>query len=294
MRRGSVLFAVIGLGTAIWPAATAAQSGDACLDPAAVDDADVVRHADALADPALCIAERTVNENGLVWRLVTIANVATPGPLWAVPHDEEDAGFAGAVYAVLRYGGTVVAIENDGERLVSGLDPNHVFAADAAAAETCELAAPWPDYVAAFLNAHDPSYPVVGLHSNWDGYLEAGGLGSISAYRDDDKMRPFPSEVAEGRFADEDTIAMLVGRSLPDESDAARGAVEWLNAAGIHVIFRHVTPDNNGCTLADYLTLGDLGFYINLEVEHDDAETMPALIDRAMQFIDSAAFAGML
>lgn len=256
-----------------------------CLDPAAIADADIAGHSEALSDPALCLFTTEIAENGIRWQLVTIANREMAGPLWAVPHDEEDAAFAGAVYAVRRYGGTVIAIENGEQRLVGNLDPNHVFAAERATATVCGLDDPWPRYVAAFLNDRDPAYPVIGLHTNWDGYLEAGGLGSISAFRDDEKMRPFPSAVAEGRFADEDTIAMLVGLAAPADSDDVRRAIESLNEDGVHVIYRHVTPDNNGCTLADYLTLGDLSFYINLEVEHGDAETMPALIDRAIDLL---------
>ena len=260
-----------------------------CLDPATHDDADVLRLAAALADPALCIGEVRVTENGRDWRLIVIANTATPGPLWAVPHDDEDAGFTTAVAAVLRYGGTIVAVENGGARLVGGQDPNLAFAADAAAAGVCPGArAVAPAYVAAFLAPWDRRFPVIGLHSNWDGHLAGGGLGAISVRRADAKMIPFPSAVATGRFADEDTIAMLVSARLPAANAAGQATVRLLNEAGVHVIYRHVTPANNECTLADYLTLNRLGPYINLEVEHGDAATQAVLVDRLMLFL--AAF----
>ncbi len=107
-------------------------------------------------------------------------------------------------------------------------------------------------------------------------------------------MIPFASPVADGRFADEDTIAMIVSETLPAENEAGRMAIDWLNANGVHVIYRHVTNDNNGCTLADFLTLNRLGSYFNLEVEHGDVETQPVLIDRLMEFLVSDAYHGML
>lgn len=266
-----------------------------CLDPALVDDADFVDHIEALSNPSFCIRLDRFEENGLAWRIVTIRNLAQPGPLWAVPHDEEDAAFVSALYALEHYGGVAVVIENAGERLVGGFDPNHLFAADDASAKLCEsVGSPAPRYVEAFLRDWNAAYPVIALHSNWDGYAGAGGLGTISINLNDDKMIPFPSAVAEGRFADEDTIAMLVGTVDPAASSNAEAAIDWFNRHGVHVIYRLVTPENNGCTLADYVTLNRLGSYINLEVEHGDASTQAVLIDKAMTFFASPAFRGML
>ena len=108
-----------------------------CLAPGTVGDADVARHAADLADPALCISERIVEDGDTTWRLVVIDNAGTPGPLWAVPHDEEDEAFAAGVRAVRLYGGTMVAIENADARLVDGKDPNQYFARTPEAAATC-------------------------------------------------------------------------------------------------------------------------------------------------------------
>jgi len=286
----ALLAALLGTGTGV-----AQDSEPACRDATAELDADFEAYLGALNSPDLCLTAETFTENELDWRLITVRHRSEPGPLWAVPHDEEDEAFAGALYAVQRYGGAAVIVENGEQRLVGGFDPNHLFATTDSAAETCETVGTLsPRYVEAFLRAWNPAFPVIGLHSNWDGHNEAGGLGTISVYRDDDKMRPFPSEAATDRFADEDTVAMLVGRELPEDNANSAAAVSWLNARGVHVIFRHVTEENNGCTLADYLTLNELGFYINLEVERGDFDTQPQLIDRAIEFLESAAFTGLL
>lgn len=276
---------------ALWLIPGHAQTpvNEACLTPAAIDDADVAAHATELAAASLCLSVRTVEENGIAWTFVIVANREVEGPLWYVPHDEEDEGFSGGVYAVLRYGGTMVAVENRERRLVAGVDPNRIFAVDPAAAAVCG-SVPAPLYVGAIMDHRSPDYPVIGLHSNWDGYVEAGGLGTISVRRPDDKMIPFPSTLGTGRMADEDTIVMLVGAASPAGDPAADAAVAWFNSRGAHVIYRHVTEANNQCTLADYLTLKRIAPYVNLEVEHGDFTTQPELIDRVMSFISSSAY----
>ena len=282
------------LALALWPHPAFAGADD-CLAPERVVDADVTRNATALANPALCLEVHRVEENGVDWRLTVVRNRDRPGPLWAVPHDEEDVAFTNGVYAVQHYGGVMVAIENNERRLADGLDPNQIFATTAAAAAVCPGArAPAPKYVAAFLDEWSRGFPVVGLHTNWDGYAGAGGLGTISVRRADDKMIPFASTVGAGRLADEDTITMLVGTRAPNERDAARRAIGWFNDRGAHVIYRHVSEANNGCTLADYLTLNRLGPYFNLEVEHGDSDTQARLIDLLVEFLASPEYPGML
>jgi hypothetical protein len=224
-----------------------------------------------------------------------IRNLELPGPLWAVPHDDEDAAFATGVYALRRYGGVMVALENGERRLVGNVDPNQIYATTQLEADVCPGAsAPAPLYVGAYLDEWDRAFPAIGLHSNLDGYLEGGGRGNISIRRPDEKMIPFPSPIAAGRLADEDTLAMLVSLRPPAENPAGRGAVSWFNERGVHVLYRYVTPENNECTLADYLTLNRLGPYVTLEVEHGDANTEAALLDVLMRFFASPAYPGML
>ena len=268
---------------------------EACLDPATVADADFAALLPALADPVLCISEMRFSENGADWHLLIIRNVSLAGPLWAVPHDEEDAAFVTGVGAVRRFGGVMVVVENGEERMNAGRDPNRVFALTPAAAEICPGApAPAPLHVAAHLDRWDRAFPIIGLHTNWDGYLGAGGLGTISVRRPDEKMIPFPSPIAVGRMADEDTVVMLFSTRPPEQYEVGRSAVNWFNDSGAHVIYRYVTPENNECTLGDFLTLDGLAPYFNLEVEYGDATTHAALLDILMEFIASPSYRGML
>lgn len=290
--RFGCLLALIILGSS---ARLAVAQPAVCLAPGTVADADVARHAADLADPALCITERIVEDGDTIWRLVVIDNAGTPGPLWAVPHDEEDEAFAAGVRAVRLYGGTMVAIENADARLVDGKDPNQYFARTPEAAATCPATGgASAAYVEAFLADWNRRFPVIGLHANWDGYLAAGGLGEISVRRTDAKMIPFPSPVATGRLADEDTIVMLVSTILPADNARGQAAVGWFSERGVHVIYRHVTPSNNGCTLADYLTLNALGPYVNIEVEHGDPVTAHTLVDIVMEYFGRPESPGML
>jgi hypothetical protein len=289
-----VAAAIAGLGFCFCLGAATAQPG-ACLDPASIAEPDIAGAAAALSDPSLCISEKRFTENGIDWRLFVIQNKAWSGPLWAVPHDDEDAGFTAAVYAVATYGGTIVALEADEKRNFGGVDPNHIFRPLAAPPSVCpEAPAGSPVYTAAYLDEWDRAFPVVGLHSNWDGHNGAGGLGTISIYRPDAKMIPFPSTNGEGRLADEDTVLMIPSMAPPEDNPPGMASIAWFNERGVHVLYRKVAGETLDCTFADYLTLDGIGPYFNIEVEHGDAETQKAVIDRLMEFLDSGVYAGML
>ncbi len=265
--------------------APAQQPAGACRATEEFSDLDISLNSAALASAQLCLEQRTFAENGRDWGLTLVRNIFRQGPLWVVPHDDEDAGFLAGLYAVEHYGGALVAVETGEQRLNEGVDPNQIFALTPQAAEICPGAAePAPHYVAAILAERNPAFPVVGLHSNWDGYLEAGGLGSISVLRQDSKMIPFPSASANGRFADEDTVVMLVGTGALERNTQTQAARDWFNAHGAHVIYRLVSADNNECTLADFLALSGVAPYYNLEVEHADAATLVSLTDLLMAF----------
>jgi len=257
----------------------AAAGEDACLDPRSSNDADVVRAAEAIeAAPALCVARKTFEENGIAWRLTTVRNVERPGPLWVVPHDEEDAAFLAGIAAVRERGGAMIAVENREGRMIAGRDPNRLFALSEAAAAVCAIPAA-PLYIAAHFAEWDRAFPVIGLHTNWDGHVGAAGQGTISILRPDVKMVPFPSASATGRFADEDTVVMLPGLHPPGEDVALSAAVAWFNSRGVHVVVRLITAQNNECTIADFLTLGGIAPYVNIEVEFGDLDTEKALVD---------------
>ncbi len=284
----AILLALLTAWSTAGPAAARAES---CLAPLASDDADVLRAADAIeAAPALCLGSRTVAENGLAWRFTIIRNSERPGPLWVVPHDEEDAAFSAGVAAVRSHGGVMIAVENREQRLVAGRDPNRVFALSSEAAATCATPAA-PLYIAAHFDEWDRAFPIIGLHTNWNGHVGAGGQGTISILRPDAKMVPFPSPSALGRFADEDTVVMLPSLHAPADDALLKEAVAWFNGRGVHVLVRLVTPQNNECTIADFLTLDGIAPYLNIEVEFGDLETEKALVDIVWTYLAADAAA---
>ena len=78
-----------------------------------------------LADPALwdglTVTRIEFRDDRTFWRLYRIDNQRKPhGPLWFVPHDNENAAFQAAVYAVRAYGGQVIAVEE--ARSIAGPD----------------------------------------------------------------------------------------------------------------------------------------------------------------------------
>ena len=148
----------------------------------AVDD-DVARHsATAAYFDGLEISEYRFVENGFTWHLIRFRNMAKPdGPLWMVPHDDENAAFDAMIAAVREHGGTGIAVnsgrgslrlqagrgECGGRRSsVAACDPNRNFAAAT------------PLFTAAFLDQRPEHRPVIALHTNSPGFSGDGHGGS--------------------------------------------------------------------------------------------------------------------
>lgn len=271
---------------------TASPTG--CVAPASVADADLSANRAALADAALCVNEQRFEENGVAWHLVTIRNTARSGPLWVVPHDDEDAAFAASLYALERYGGTLVAVEADEEREVGGIDPNRTFRPSRAGSASCPAApAGFPRYARAVLAGWNRSFPVIGMHSNANGFGEGRGAGTISIRRADAGSQPFAAR-GTGRLADEDTLVMIASAAAAEDNPRGLAEIAWFNARGVNVLYNRVGAGIVECTLADYVTLDRIGAYLGIEVEDGDTRTAEALADLLMEFIDSRAYAGML
>ncbi len=265
-----------------------------CLAPAAVADADLSANRAALADARFCVNEQRFEESGVAWHLVTIRNTARSGPLWVVPHDDEDAAFAASLYALGRHGGTLVAVEADEDREVGRIDPNRTFRPSRAGPAACAGApSSFPRYARAVLGAWNRSFPVIGMHSNANGFGEGRGAGTISIRRADARAQPFAAR-GSGRLADEDTMVMIASTAPAETNPRGMAEIEWFNARGVSVLYNRVAADSAECTLADYVTLDRIGAYLGIEVEDGDTRTAEALADLLMEFIDSPAYAGMI
>lgn len=246
-----------------------------CLTPGEVKDRDFQTHAAALSDPSLCITEKKFEEAGLAWHLEVISNTRAPRRvLWVVPHDNEKAAFATALYAVRRYGGTVVAVEANGSRFFGGQDPNRNFDAGG----RCPLQrAPSPLYTSAVLSERG-SGPIVGLHTNSRG-------GPISFGRPPANVEAFsaasPTGGALGSSPD-DTLIFVASTRPPQANPSLLAEVKALNGAGINVFYENVSAANNDCSLSNYAALKGIEGYYNLEVVDGDTAAQMRMVDILM------------
>ena len=132
------------------------------------------------------ISEYRFSENGFNWHLIRFASVAKPdGPMWIVPHDDENAAFDAMIAAIKEHGGIGIAVNsgvgsarqqtgngNCGVRSISATscDPNRNFDAKT------------PLFTSAFLGQRRHQQPVIALHTNPAGFAGdgQGGRGEIT------------------------------------------------------------------------------------------------------------------
>src|ERR1700754_1545628 len=99
------------------------------VDPMAVEDDDFARHRDPVDWRGLAVDRVEFREERARWRLWRIVNLRHPkGPLFFVPHDNENAGFEAGLTLVRKYGGTLIAVDSgiapgaDGVRMNRAVD----------------------------------------------------------------------------------------------------------------------------------------------------------------------------
>jgi len=256
-------------------AASAAPSGG-CLNPARVGDPDIRRNASKLPMSTYCVRLVSFTEGGFPWKIYTIAAKAgRPGPLWAVPHDDEDAAFDTAVYALVKYGGRISTIEAGESRTFRGQDTNRNFGTTASVARGCrQQKAAAKRYTAEFLNGYRRGGLIIALHTNTNGYSGNGGSGSISINRKSSIMRPYKSLIAKGSLADEDNLLLIAGTSLVNQDRKLSNLVEhFTKREGVHVIAEHVSKSKNDCSLSNYVMLTQPGRYYNIETQDGNSRT---------------------
>jgi hypothetical protein len=264
-------FCLVACALALSPvaAALAGQWTAATVENLQTHDDDLARHAD---DPefldGLRVRENRFNENGFDWHLIRFESVAKPdGPLWMVPHDDENAAFDAMIAAIKAYGGVGIAVNSGpgSSRMMRGnglcgvrrstvslCDPNRNF--DSAA----------PLYTAAFLDQRSDGQPVIALHTNSHGFSGdgGGGQGQITildrdAYRRGEIKPRSDGLLAVGPqpvMANYDTLgltAYLASSDRPDDKSAACGRT--LANSGIH--FWHERVGNSDGSMSNYLIL---------------------------------------
>ena len=274
-----LLAAAVPAGAQVPPGPT--QKIATPVDPLEVELDDFRR----LADPELWrdleVQRIEFRDGRTFWRLYRIANLRRgDGPLWLVPHDNENAAFQAAVYAVRSYGGVVMAVE-EGRSLAGpdsranmdvaqggDVDPNRNFRDDS------------PDFTGAMLaDLGAPARLMVALHTNDPGYDANGstclpsepgtdtGKGTISVLLCNDLYLPRRSITARWPFDDTDSVAIVsyLGERSPLSGFCARP----LSDADFNIMYEHVvTSDGSASNFAVFRGLP----YVNLETQERGSE----------------------
>lgn len=280
---------LLGLIVALIAPAASAQVVSAPLqkivtpvDPMTMGTDDFARLANPAIWDGLSVNRIEFREDRAFWRLYRIVNLRHPGgPLWFVPHDNENAAFQAAVFAVRSYGGVVIAIEE--ARSVDGpdsrmnpdvaygraIDPNRNFRDDT------------PNYAATVLaDLGAPPRLIVALHTNEPGYSasesactppDAGytGKGEISVLLCSDLYSPRPSISAAWPFDDTDSVAIV--SYLGDRSPASGFCARPLSDADMNIMFEHVVTSDG--SLSNYALFRGLP-YVNLETQDRGTDPM--------------------
>ena len=237
-----------------------------CADPATIADGD-----DSLAMfGGACASVKTFAEGGTDWSILTVRS-AKSGPLFVVPHDDEDAALATAAYAMRRYGGAVTTVETGGSGMSGGTDPNRNFDAGALA---CGRPGRAQAFVASMLEPG--GRPVIALHTNGRGSLQRGGAGDISMLT---PTRGATAFTAAG--ADPDAMVILASRQ-GGEDPFARRIAEALNARGINVLVERVELPATDCSLSNYAVAEGIR-YANVEARDGDGATQRVILDALME-----------
>jgi hypothetical protein len=277
----------------------AAQPGVSVVrvDPLTLADDDFGRHRDAATWRGLTVERITFTEERARWRLWRIVDPSRPtGPLWFVPHDDENAGFEAALVAQRKYGGTIVAADagivpgRDGQRTNAAvdfgrpIDPNRNFSDGK------------PLYGRVILEPLAAgAWPMIALHTNGAGYDKAestcarpedpDGGGVISAYMCNDTYAPSPSKARAWPFDDPDNVA--IAAYLASKGRASAFCGETLAAADYNVMFEKVA--NTDGSMSNHAVLHGID-YLNFETLETGLEpsALAKARDRLVAMVDGA------
>ena len=226
-------------------------------------DDDLQRHhGDASYLTGLHISERRFSEAGFDWHLLRFVNSAKPdGPLWVVPHDDENAAFDAAIAALKLYGGVAVVVNSGpgSSRMQTGqgtcggrhanlprCDPNRNFSDKT------------PLFTNAFLEQRREGQPIIALHTNSPGFGPGKGqitiLDMVSASKGKIRPRSYGYFGGDGPqiLKDHDSYAIIPFRipEIPGKDVLCR---KFLIQAGVHIW--HEPVDKSDGSLSNYIVL---------------------------------------
>ncbi|MGB5831189.1 MAG: hypothetical protein WBG92_04270 [Thiohalocapsa sp.] len=258
----------------------------ACMDPSEAASKDIRRNLSVIRGSPLCYRRQEVREGAFRWVLHILENRKSPdGPFWVLPHDNEDTAFDAAVYAVMTYGGGLLAVDSAGQRRMLGQDPNRNFSVSQAESRLCRhQRRSAPGYTAAVLGHFKGRRgPYLALHNNHNGWQGNGGRGTISVFRDTAVLQGFPAGRTGGALRDEDNLVFVASPRPLSTDPATRRRISDLNAAGLNVVHKRVDARSFDCSLSDYVARHRLGDYYNIEAQYGHRLAQQEMIDRLLQ-----------
>ncbi len=243
-------------------------------DMAKLQDDDLIRHA---AEPdflvGVTVSETRFSEAGFNWHLLRFANATQPiGPLWVVPHDDENAAFDSAIAALKTHGGVAIVVNSGpgssrfqsgqgtcGGRtpILSRCDPNRNFSSAT------------PLFTNAHLDQRAADQPVIALHTNSPGFGPGKGEITIldASAANKGKIRPRKNGYFGGAgpaaLKDDDSYAIIpfVAPKIQEYDVRCRKA---LVEAGVHVWHEPVGKSDGSFSNYSVLEKADM-VYVNME-----------------------------
>lgn len=263
-------------GPATAPAARGIAASGSCVEPADVRDPDIARNRRTIERAGLCLGVEAVREGVIGFVFTSVSNPHAPdGPVWYLPHDNEQEAFDAAVYAVAHYGGRMVAVNGDETRFYRSVDPNRFFAMTDADAAPCRMRRPTPAYTSFVMGLYEGRPEILSIHNNTRG-------GGVTVNVWDDKSRGFP--VKAGPLADADHLVYIAGVRSVDDDAQARARRDALLAQGLNVVHERVTRANSDCSFSNHVVLNDGRPYYNVEAVHG-SELQTRMVDRLMEIL---------
>lgn len=245
-----------------------------------IEDDDIRRHNATGEDWGdITVHEKRLSENGYNWDLLRFSSKLKPhGPLWVVPHDDENAAFDAAIIALRVYGGVAIVINSGpgASRNMPGYGPCGVRSGSVANCDpNRNFSDRTPLYSAAFLDQWQPGQPIIALHTNTPGFAGDGhgGYGQITvldtAAAKRGEHRParnayFGNGIVP-RLNNYDSFPLMPFRASDGSPKAKDVACRTaLNATGVH--FWHERVGASDGSLSNYVVLNRPEItYINIE-----------------------------
>jgi hypothetical protein len=284
----------LAIGALVWPGPAIAAElwTSTTLEQLTPLDDDIARNA---SKPQFFdgveVAEYRFSENGFDWHLIRFASQTKPaGPLWMVPHDDENAAFDAMIAAIRDHGGVGVVV-NSGPGSLRRQAGDGTCGVLAGKTKSCDpnrnFDAKTPLFTNAFLSLHLGGQPIIALHTNAHGFSGdgQGGRGGITILDGRAFQQGELKPRADGHFAlrppanmaNYDTLGLAAYLASEAKPGAAAVACrQAMTEGGVH--FWHERVERSDGSMSNYLALNhpDIAYFNAESREEIDLATAAA------------------